>query len=43
MKGYKAFNGDMTCRGMKYEVGKTYKINEEPVCCKIGFHFCKNI
>ena len=43
MKGYKAFNKDLTCRDMQYEVGKTFEMKESPVCCKQGFHFCENI
>lgn len=42
MKGYKGMNMDMTCRGMQYEVGKSYHI-DNPVMCKQGFHFCKNL
>ena len=40
MKGYKVFDKDWTCRGFQYEVGKTYEMKEDPVCCEIGFHFC---
>ena len=40
MKGYKVFNKDWTCIGFQYEVGKTYEMKEDPVCCKRGFHFC---
>lgn len=40
MKGYKGFNSDLTCKGFKYEIGKTYKIKEGPIICKRGFHFC---
>lgn len=40
MKGYKVFNSDWTCRGFQYEVGKTYEIDEKPVICECGFHFC---
>ena len=40
MKGYKVFNKDWTCREFQYEVGKTYEMKEDPVCCKSGFHFC---
>ena len=42
MKAYKGFNPDMTCRGFKYEEGKTYEMPEEDVkCCKAGFHACE--
>ena len=36
-------NQDMTCRGMKYEVGKTYHVDEEIILCKNGLHFCKDL
>ena len=42
-KAYKAFNGDLTCRGFKYEEDKTYKIDSEPELCKHGFHACLNL
>ena len=29
MKAYKGFNPDMTCRGFKYEEGKTYEMPAE--------------
>ena len=41
MKGYKVFNKDWTCRGFQYNVGQVYEMDEKPVCCKRGFHFCK--
>ena len=40
MKGYKVFDKDLTCREFQYEVGKTYEMKEDPVCCERGFHFC---
>ena len=43
MKGYKVFNPDWTCRDMQFEVGKSYEMEEEPVVCKRGFHFCEKI
>ena len=43
MKGYKVFNGDWTCRDFRYEVGKTYEMEESPQCCGRGFHFCTNL
>jgi hypothetical protein len=43
MKAYKVFNSDWTCRGFKYEVGKTYSIKEQPVMCERGFHACKKV
>lgn len=38
--GYKGFERDFTCRGMQYEVGKTYEIEGKPELCERGFHFC---
>ena len=43
MIGYKAFNKDLTCRGFQYEIGQTYSMEESPVPCERGFHFCKSI
>ena len=43
MIGYKAFNKDLMCRGFQYEVGQTYSMEESPVPCQRGFHFCKSI
>ena len=41
MKAYKGFKADMTCRGFKYEVGKTYK-TDKAVLCECGFHACEH-
>ena len=43
MKGYKAFNKDLTCRGFQYEIGKIYETKKDIGLCNFGFHFCKNI
>ena len=43
MRGFKAFNKDLTCRGFQYEIGQTYEMKEEPMLCNRGFHFCKTI
>ena len=43
MKGYKLFNWDWTCKGFQYEVGKTYEMEESPVICEKGFHFCTKL
>ena len=43
MKGYKGMTKDMTCRGMKFEVGKTYHVDGEIEICKNGLHFCQNL
>ena len=40
IKGYKAFNKDLTCRGFQYEIGKTYIHNGKIELCESGFHFC---
>lgn len=38
---YKAMTPDMTCRGKKYEVGKTY-FEDKADCCNKGMHACEN-
>lgn len=44
MRGFKAFNEDLTSHnGFQYEIGETYEINEDPIPCKRGFHFCESI
>jgi hypothetical protein len=44
IEGYKICNEDMTCRGVKFEIGKRVKLlNDDPLkFCKNGFHFCKH-
>ena len=39
VKGYKAFNEDMKCRGFQFEEGQEYKHNEKLEMCASGFHF----
>ena len=41
IKGYKVFDPDWSCRGYKYEVGKTFKHNGNIEMCGKGFHFCQ--
>lgn len=43
VKGYKGMNADMTCRGMKYEVGKTYYAYDAVEVCSNGLHFCERL
>ena len=52
MKAYKIFNNDWTCRGFKYEIGKTYTFDGILKLCPTkneakngygGFHACKNL
>lgn len=43
MKGFKGFDRNLCCRGFQYEVGKTYEMEEDPVICERGFHFCESL
>ena len=43
VEGYKITNSDYSCRGFKYELNHTYSIEEDPIPCKSGFHFCKKL
>ena len=46
MKAYKGFNmnesGQLICRDMVYEVGKTYKYEGQIELCNSGYHACEN-
>ncbi|NCD11018.1 MAG: hypothetical protein EOL93_00575 [Epsilonproteobacteria bacterium] len=41
MKGYKGFDKDLSCRGYKFELGKTFEEDVNPSTCNTGLHFCK--
>ena len=43
VKGFKGFNEDLTCRGFRYEIGKTYKYDGDIALCRSGFHFCRKL
>ena len=42
IKGFKgSWRGE--CRGLQYEVGKTYSMRCRPQICARGYHFCENV
>lgn len=41
MKGYKAFDSNLQCRGFQFAVGETFSIEGPPTMCWRGFHFCE--
>lgn len=43
IKGYKIMDSDYTCRGFHYESNHSYSIDENPIPCERGFHFCKEL
>ncbi len=42
IKGYKAFDKGLKCKGYQFEVGKEHKIDSEIKKCNKGFHYCEN-
>ena len=40
VKGYKATDKEMKCRGFQFELGKDFVHNGELSMCNSGFHFC---
>jgi hypothetical protein len=42
IKGFKGFTKDLKCQGYQYEVGKAFEMDDEPILCQQGFHFCEN-
>jgi hypothetical protein len=43
IKGFKAFDKDLKCRGFQYEFGKDFYYKGEIELCASGFHFCKSL
>lgn len=41
MKGYKGMDENMRCRGMQFEIGKSYHVDGKIELCKNGLHFCR--
>ena len=42
IKGYKAYDKGLVCKGFQYEVGNEYSQDNKPDICNSGFHFCEN-
>ena len=43
MKGYKAFDKNLSCREFQFEVGQTYRHDGDIELCRSGFHFCEKL
>lgn len=43
VKGYKAFDSDLTCRDMQYKVGQECIYDGDISLCEQGFHFCDQL
>ena len=41
MKGYKATDKDMQCRGYQFKIGEWFETKAPLELCRSGFHFCK--
>ena len=43
MKGYKAFNNNLTCRDYQFTINQTHIFDGKPILCEQGFHFCTDL
>ena len=43
MRGFKAFDENLQCRGLQYTVGGEMSFDGKPIPCEQGFHFCRTI
>ncbi len=43
MKGYKAFNNDLTCLGYQFSIDEPNIFDYTPILCEQGFHFCTTL
>ena len=42
IKGFKAYEKGMKCKGYQYEEGREYQTDKPLKLCESGFHFCEN-
>jgi len=43
IESYKIMDDDYTCRKFHYEHNHSYSIDEDPIPCEKGFHFCREL
>ena len=43
MKGYKAFNNNLTCLDYQFTIDNTHTFDGKPILCEQGFHFCTTL
>ncbi len=43
MKGYKAFNKNLTCLGYQFTIDEPHIFDDTPILCEQGFHFCTTL
>ncbi len=43
MKGYKAFESNLTCRDYQFTIDEPHTFAGKPILCRQGFHFCTDL